>query len=65
MILVKEMDGGDGLEDDIFIKIYNEYLSYVYRYLYGLTYNHQTAEDLTQETFVKAPFYLLLDHTNV
>ncbi|PKM51415.1 MAG: RNA polymerase subunit sigma-24 [Firmicutes bacterium HGW-Firmicutes-7] len=54
MILVKDMDGGDGLEDDIFIKIYNEYLSYVYRYLYGLTYNHQTSEDLTQETFVKA-----------
>lgn len=54
MILVKEMDGGDGLEDDIFIKIYNQYFPYVYRYLYGLTYNHQTAEDLTQESFVKA-----------
>lgn len=48
------MDGGDGLEDDIFIKIYNEYLPYVYRYLYGLTYNHMAAEDLTQESFVKA-----------
>jgi RNA polymerase sigma-70 factor (ECF subfamily) len=42
------------LEDDIFIKIYNKYLPYVYRYLYGLTYNHQTAEDLTQESFIKA-----------
>lgn len=42
------------MEDDIFIKIYKEYLPYVYRYLYGLTYNHQTAEDLTQEAFVKA-----------
>ena len=48
------MDGGDGLENDIFIKIYNEYLPYVYRYLYGLTYNHMVAEDLTQETFVRA-----------
>lgn len=40
--------------DDIFIKIYKEYFPYVYRYLYGLTYNHQTSEDLTQETFIKA-----------
>jgi RNA polymerase sigma-70 factor (ECF subfamily) len=42
------------LEDDIFIKIYKDYFSYVYRYLYGLTYNHQTAEDLTQESFTRA-----------
>ena len=48
------MDGGDGLENDIFIKIYKEYFPYVYRYIYGLTYNHQTAEDLTQEAFIKA-----------
>ena len=54
MTLVKELDGGDGLEDDIFIKIYKEYFSYVYRYLYGLTFNHQTAEDLTQESFTRA-----------
>lgn len=54
MTLFKEMDGGDGLEDDIFIKIYKEYFPYVYKYLYGLTYNHQTAEDLAQEAFVKA-----------
>jgi RNA polymerase sigma-70 factor (ECF subfamily) len=54
MILVKKMDGGAGLEDDIFIKIYNKYFPYVYRYLYGLMYNHQTAEDLAQESFVKA-----------
>lgn len=54
MTLVKEMDGGEGLEGDIFIKIYKEYFPYVYRYLYGLTFNHQTAEDLAQEAFVKA-----------
>ena len=47
-------NGGGCLEGGIFIKIYKEYLPYVYRYLYGLTYNHQTAEDLAQETFVKA-----------
>ncbi len=42
------------MESDIFIKIYEEFYPYVYRYLYGLTYNHQTAEDLAQESFVKA-----------
>lgn len=42
------------MEGGIFIEIYKEYFIYVYRYLYGLTYNHQTAEDLAQETFVKA-----------
>lgn len=48
------MDGSDCLEDDTFIKIYKEYSSYVYKYLYGLTYNHQISEDLTQEAFIKA-----------
>ena len=42
------------MEDDVFVEIYNKYLPYVYRYLYGLTFNHQTAEDLTQESFIKA-----------
>jgi len=54
MILRKEMNGGEGLDSDIFIKIYKEYYPYVYRYLYGLTYSHQTSEDLAQEAFVKA-----------
>ncbi len=42
------------MNDDIFSEIYNEYFHYVYRYLFGLTSSYQTAEDLTQETFVKA-----------
>lgn len=46
--------GGDGLENDIFIRIYKEYFPCVYKYLYGLTFNHQTAEDLAHETFIKA-----------
>lgn len=54
MSLLKKVVGGEGLEKDLFHKIYQTYYSYIYRYLYGLTYNHQTAEDLTQETFVKA-----------
>lgn len=42
------------MEGDIFINIYKEYFPFVYRYIFGLTYNHQTAEDLAQEAFVKA-----------
>lgn len=48
------MVGGESLQDDIFIKIYSEYMPYVYRYIYGLTFNHQISEDLTQDTFIKA-----------
>jgi len=53
------------LEDDIFIKIYKEYSSYVYKYLYGLTYNHQTSEDLTQEAFVKALYVLQFPNESI
>lgn len=42
------------MQDDIFIKVYKEYMPYVYRYLYGLTCSRHTSEDLTQETFIKA-----------
>lgn len=48
------MKWGDALEDDVFVKVYNAFFPYVYRYVYGLTNNHQTAEDLAQEAFVKA-----------
>lgn len=42
------------MENDVFIEIYQQYLRYVYRYLYGLMWDHQKAEDLTQEVFIKA-----------
>lgn len=50
------------MENNIFTKIYNEYLTYVYRYLYGLTFNKHTAEDLTQDVFVRA--FCFLDFPN-
>ncbi|MBF7095643.1 RNA polymerase sigma factor [Alkalibacter mobilis] len=53
------------MQDDIFIEIYKKYHVYVYRYLMGLTSNHQTAEDLTQETFVKALCVLQSPGTNI
>ena len=42
------------MEVDIFTLIYEIYYKIVYRYLYSLTFNHQKAEDLTQDVFVKA-----------
>ncbi len=53
------------MKGDAFIKIYKEYFPYVYRYLYGLTYNHQTAEDLAQESFVKALCVLQLPNESI
>ncbi|WP_326512170.1 RNA polymerase sigma factor [Clostridium intestinale] len=53
------------MKGDSFIKIYKEYFPYVYRYLYGLTYSHQTAEDLTQESFVKALSILQISNESI
>lgn len=49
----------------MFVKVYNAFYPYVYRYVYGLTYNHQTAEDLTQEAFVKALCTLQFPNENI
>jgi len=38
--------------------IYEHYVQDVYRYLYSLSYDHHTAEDLVQETFYRAYLYL-------
>jgi len=38
--------------------IYQYYVKDVYRYLYSLSYDHHTAEDLVQETFYRAYLYL-------
>jgi RNA polymerase sigma factor, sigma-70 family len=32
-------------------ELYETYERYIFRYLYGLTFNHHVAEELTQETF--------------
>ncbi|ETT86184.1 sigma-70 family RNA polymerase sigma factor [Viridibacillus sp. FSL R5-0477] len=39
--------------------IYITYMNDIYRYLYSLTKNHTTAEDLLQDTFTKAHITLL------
>lgn len=54
--------GGDRLEEDIFVKIYREYYKHVYRYLYSMTFDSHKAEDMAQDVFVKA--FCLLDFPN-
>ncbi|GGM28716.1 hypothetical protein GCM10011351_13380 [Paraliobacillus quinghaiensis] len=53
------------MKDDIFSEIYITYFPYVYRYLYGLTYHNQIAEDLTQDTFIKAFSILQAPNENI
>ncbi len=42
------------MDDRLFEQIYVQYNSLIYNYLYRSTLNHHTAEELTQETFLKA-----------
>lgn len=46
------MEGGEGVPD--FEAIYRAYFADVYRYALALSGNAQTAEEVTQETFVRA-----------
>lgn len=48
------------MENETFNEIYENYAKQVYHFLLNLSGNHDTAEELTQETFVKA--YLNLDN---
>ena len=47
------------MENETFSKIYEDYARQVFHFLLKLSGNYDTAEELTQETFVKA--YLSLD----
>jgi RNA polymerase sigma-70 factor (ECF subfamily) len=41
-------------EADVFAHVYERYYSRTYRLAYGMTGRHDTAEDLTQEVFIRA-----------
>lgn len=49
---VLSMQGGEGVPD--FEEIYRAYFADVYRYILALSRDSQTAEEVTQETFVRA-----------
>ena len=42
------------MEKDLLEQVYMEYMKPVYLYLFSLCHSHETAEDLTQETFLRA-----------
>ena len=47
-------EGGDGVEKDILEQLYRKHTKAVYLYLYSLCHDHGLAEDLMQETFLRA-----------
>lgn len=53
------------MEKELLEKIYNMYQKEIYLYLYSLCKNTALAEDLTQETFLKALLSLENHHTNM
>jgi len=53
------------VDKDIIQQLYKSFYNEIYLYLYALCKNKDLAEDLTQETFVKAILSLANDHTNM
>ena len=53
------------MEKDILKQIYQKYRKEIYLYLYSLCKKESLAEDLLQETFLKALLSLPDDHTNM
>lgn len=53
------------MNNDLLQQVYQQYSREIYVYLFTLCKNHDMAEDLRQETFLKAILSLPDDHTNV
>ena len=53
------------MENKILQLIYHKYYREIYLYLYSLCKNHEVAEDLTQEAFIKAMLSLSEKHANI
>lgn len=53
------------MDNRLLKQLYQKYQSEIYLYLYSLCKNRELAEDLTQETFLKAILSLPNEHTNV
>lgn len=53
------------MESNILLQLYKAYQKEIYLYLYALCKNKDLAEDLMQETFMKAILSLANDHTNM
>ena len=53
------------MENKILQQVYHKYHREIYLYLYSLCKNHEVAEDLTQETFLKSMLSLSETHANI
>ena len=53
------------MEKHLLYKLYSTYYIELFLYLYSLCHDHELAEDMTQEAFLKAIMSLPDDHSNV
>ena len=53
------------MNTDLLRQLYRKYQNEIYLYLYSLSHNRELAQDLMQETFLKAILSLSDDHTNM
>lgn len=53
------------MEQKLLTLVYEKYHRELYLYIYSLSRNHHIAEDLTQETFLKALLSLQEEHGNI
>ncbi|WP_026525096.1 RNA polymerase sigma factor [Butyrivibrio sp. MB2005] len=53
------------MEKHLLYKLYSTYYTELFLYLYSLCHDHELAEDMTQEAFLKAIMSLPDDHSNV
>ncbi len=53
------------MEKHLLYKLYSTYYNELFLYLYSLSHDHELAEDMTQEAFLKAILSLPDDHSNV
>ena len=53
------------MEQKLLTLVYEKYHRELYLYIYSLSINHHIAEDLTQETFLKALLSLPEEHGNI
>lgn len=57
--------GADDIKGDALRELYMKYQKAIYLYLYAMCHNPAVAEDLTQDTFVKALLSLAEGHGNI
>ena len=53
------------MEKHLLYKLYSTYYTELFLYLYSLCHDHELAEDMAQEAFLKAILSLPDDHSNV